>query len=259
MNGLLEEELREEFQDEDARYAYVEAFLNASVAAQIKKSRGNMSQQELADKIGTKQSGVSRLENVNYSSWKVETLRKLARAFGLRLRISFEEFGTLIPEIENFRKGILERRKFEDDPVFRERTPEPREEVPAAFTTPASAIFAELLDDISRRQSALVAELTVPMKALNAQIAEAARPLSELGVELAKRMDPYAKAMEGLTAAHLSALRSTAENPSASGAIPARTGSGVAPVIPIDTHQSSAKRRRKQSRRTWERGMRRAG
>jgi transcriptional regulator with XRE-family HTH domain len=117
VNRLLEQ-LREQFKDEDVRYAYVEGFLNASIAAQIKELRGEMSQQELAEKIGTKQSGVSRIENVNYSAWKVETLRKLARAFGLRLRISFEEFGTLIPEIENFNKKGLSRRRFEDDPVF---------------------------------------------------------------------------------------------------------------------------------------------
>lgn len=127
MSQLLDE-LREEFRDEESRYAYVEAHLNTSVAAQIKKFRAEMSQQELADKIGTKQSGISRLENANYSAWKVETLRKLAHAFGLRLRISFEEFGTLIPEIENFKRGVLNKRRFEDDPAFKasvsERMPE---------------------------------------------------------------------------------------------------------------------------------------
>lgn len=117
MNGL-HENLQELFQDEDARYAYAEAYLNASIAAQIKEYRGDMNQEELAAKVGTKQPGISRLENANYSAWKVETLRKLARAFGLRLRITFEEFGTLIPEIHDFDQNILRRRKFERDPVF---------------------------------------------------------------------------------------------------------------------------------------------
>ena len=117
----LSEQLREDLQDEDARYGYAEAFSNSFVAAQIKTLREDrdLSQQELGDKIGTKQSGISRLENANYSSWKVATLRKLARAFGLRLRISFEEFGSLIPEIENFNKKRIGRRRFEDDPIFR--------------------------------------------------------------------------------------------------------------------------------------------
>jgi transcriptional regulator with XRE-family HTH domain len=120
----LLEELREEFQNEESRYDYAEAHLNASVASQIKRFRGEMSQQQLAEKIGTKQSGISRLENANYSAWKVETLRKLARAFHLRLKITFEEFGSLVPEIENFEADTLTKRKFEDDPAFYEGTAE---------------------------------------------------------------------------------------------------------------------------------------
>jgi transcriptional regulator with XRE-family HTH domain len=118
MSELLDG-LRETFSDEDVRYGYVEGALNAFVAAQIKELREEreMSQQVLAEAIGTKQSGISRLENANYASWKIETLRKLARAFGVRLRIGFEEFGTLLPEIENLSMR-LRPRKFEDDPVF---------------------------------------------------------------------------------------------------------------------------------------------
>jgi len=119
MSQLLDR-LRKDFQDEDARYGYTEAFLNAFVAAQIKTLREyqELSQVRLGEMIGTKQSGISRLENVNYSSWKVQTLRKLARALGVRLRISFEEFGTLIPEVERFKKETLRRREFKKDPVF---------------------------------------------------------------------------------------------------------------------------------------------
>lgn len=120
MSELLER-LRQRFQDEEYRYAYVEGFTNSFIAAQIKSNREarHKNQQQLADLIGTKQSGISRLESVQYSSWKVETLRKLARAFGLRLRISFEEFGTLLPEIEGFNETSLQRREFKDDPVFK--------------------------------------------------------------------------------------------------------------------------------------------
>lgn len=114
----LVDNLRIEFQNEEFRVAYAESHLNASLAFQIKALRGNMTQRELAEKVGTKQSGIARLENVNYSSWNVSTLCKLARAFGLRLRISFEEFGALPNEIEHF-KDLAVRRRFEDDPVFK--------------------------------------------------------------------------------------------------------------------------------------------
>jgi transcriptional regulator with XRE-family HTH domain len=120
MSELLDD-LRKDFENEDARYGYAEGFLNAHTAAQIKTLREDreMNQQGLAEKIGTKQSGISRLENANYSAWKVKTLRKLARAFGVWLDIRFREFGELPSEVESFRRATLQCRKFEDDPAFR--------------------------------------------------------------------------------------------------------------------------------------------
>ncbi len=116
----LTEQLRESFQDENYRNSYAESFMNSYVAAQIKTLReeNDLTQEELAEKIGTKQAGVSRLENVNYSAWKVETLRRLARAFKVRLKVTFEEFGTLPEEIEGFNREALLRAPFNRDPVF---------------------------------------------------------------------------------------------------------------------------------------------
>ena len=116
----LLEQLRRSFADDDYRNAYAESFLNSFVAAQIKVLREDypMTQGELAEKIGTKQPGVARLENVNYSAWKVETLRKVARALRVRLKITFEEWGTLPREIESFKRERLARRPFDLDPVF---------------------------------------------------------------------------------------------------------------------------------------------
>lgn len=119
MSELIEQ-LRHNFQDDEYRSAYAESFMNSYVAAQIKTLReeNELTQEQLAEKIGTKQAGISRLENVNYSSWKVETLRKLARAFKVRLKITFEEFGTLPEEIEGFRREALVRLPFDKDPLF---------------------------------------------------------------------------------------------------------------------------------------------
>jgi transcriptional regulator with XRE-family HTH domain len=113
-------QLRQNFADEEYRNAYAESFLNSFVAAQIKVLREEypMTQSELADAIGTKQPGIARLENVNYSAWKVETLRKVARALKVRLKITFEEWGTLPGEIEGFNREALVRAPFDRDPVF---------------------------------------------------------------------------------------------------------------------------------------------
>lgn len=113
-------QLWQDLQNEDARYAYAETITNAFIAAQIKGLREarNLSQEQLAELIGTKQSGISRLERADYSTWKVDTLRRLARAFGVRLRIRFEPFGTLLDERADFSDESLLPSRFEDDPVF---------------------------------------------------------------------------------------------------------------------------------------------
>jgi transcriptional regulator with XRE-family HTH domain len=89
--------------------------MNACVAAQIKtiREQRQWTQADLAERIGTKQAGISRLENVNYDAWKVETLTRIARAFDVRLRISFEEFDSLIDEVERFGRHSLERDDYE--------------------------------------------------------------------------------------------------------------------------------------------------
>ena len=119
MRGSLEN-LKEQFSDEDYRYGYAESFLNSYVAAQIKilREQRELTQAQLAERIGTKQAGISRLENVNYTAWKVDTLTRLARALGVRLRISFEEFGSLPDDIDHFGRASLQKAAFEDDPVF---------------------------------------------------------------------------------------------------------------------------------------------
>jgi ribosome-binding protein aMBF1 (putative translation factor) len=120
VNELLDH-LKQDFQSEEARYAYSESVANAYVSEQIKRLREDrgLSQEDLAALIGTKQSGISRLQSKDYSAWKVETLRKLAKAFGVRLRISFEEFGTITDDIAGFNEGNLVPRKFSDDPIFK--------------------------------------------------------------------------------------------------------------------------------------------
>jgi transcriptional regulator with XRE-family HTH domain len=123
LNDLLER-LKKDFQQPEARNTYADSVVNALISAQIKALREdrNLTQEKLAELVGTKQSGISRLQRAEYSAWKIETLRKFARAFGVRLRISFEEFGSLLPDIGGFSEEKLVPRKFEDDPVFRSQS-----------------------------------------------------------------------------------------------------------------------------------------
>ena len=123
----LRNRLKHQLKDRQFRHAYADEQLNLSIGTQIKVIREaqKMSQSALADKIGTKQTGISRIESANYSGWSIAILRKLAEAFDLRLRVSFEEFGTLWKEVDDFSRTSLERCKFDDDPEFKEPVEEP--------------------------------------------------------------------------------------------------------------------------------------
>lgn len=116
----LVERLKKELQNEDYRYAYDEEFSNARIATQLKilREQQELKQSELADLAGMKQSRISELENVNYNSWSISTLRRLARALGVRLSFAFEGWGELLPEAESFGRKALERPRFEKDPAF---------------------------------------------------------------------------------------------------------------------------------------------
>jgi transcriptional regulator with XRE-family HTH domain len=122
--------------DEEYRYAYAEDFLNTFVATQIRvlREQRGMTQGQLAEKIGTKQAGVSRYENVNHSSWKTDTLRTIARALGVRLKITFEPFGSLLDEAGSFSAESLRRPEFKNDPAFSSIKESPAQEIAQTMT-----------------------------------------------------------------------------------------------------------------------------
>lgn len=62
----------------------------AQMIYSLRKAAG-LSQQELADRMGTTQSVISRLEEGGSSGNRVDTLARVARALGRHLVISFPE------------------------------------------------------------------------------------------------------------------------------------------------------------------------
>lgn len=109
-----------DLQDEEFAHEYADEFVNILIATQIKVLRDELTQQELADKASMKQERICLMENVNNSSWSISTLRRLAKAFDLRLRVTFESFSTLIDDMHGLNKKDLKRktRKQEIDEIF---------------------------------------------------------------------------------------------------------------------------------------------
>jgi len=120
MFGDIEYALRDNLRDREYAQEYAAAFLNAYIATQIKviREQRKMTQADLGREIGTTQTGISRYEDVNYSSWSLRTLQKLAHAFDVRLRVSFEPYGTLPDEVVRFDRARLQRVERAKDPAL---------------------------------------------------------------------------------------------------------------------------------------------
>jgi len=86
-----EEFLAKQMEDPDFKKAYDELAPEFELASQIIDARlkKGFSQAELAEKIGTKQSAIARLESVDYNP-SIKMLKRVAKATETRLRVSLE-------------------------------------------------------------------------------------------------------------------------------------------------------------------------
>lgn len=103
--------LAKEFHDKEYAHAYMEEFSNMAIAAQIKvlREQHGWTQKQLAEAADMKQERICTLEDVDYDAWTVKTLRKLAKAFDLTVKISFEKFSSGILDVSKISAETLKR------------------------------------------------------------------------------------------------------------------------------------------------------
>ncbi len=76
---LENKEVQEELKNNEAEYEVIKDIIQA-------RREKNLTQKELAELVGTKQSNISRLESGNYNP-SLELLNKIARAIGKELEV----------------------------------------------------------------------------------------------------------------------------------------------------------------------------
>lgn len=81
--ALEDEEFRKEYEALEPKYALIRELLEA-------RKNSGMTQEAVANKIGTTKSAISRLEGGNQHSPSITTLRKYAEAVGCDLVIRLE-------------------------------------------------------------------------------------------------------------------------------------------------------------------------
>jgi transcriptional regulator with XRE-family HTH domain len=103
--------------DAETREAYLEATVEQDIAWQIainRKARG-LSQEDLAKKCGTKQSGIARIEDPNYGKHSIRMLVKVAHAFECALRIQLIPYSRLAEEIQDTSPEALTVKSFSEE------------------------------------------------------------------------------------------------------------------------------------------------
>lgn len=97
---------RKDWLDEEYREAYMEACVEQNIAWQIKfnRERRGITQQQLSEMIGTRQSAISRVEDPSYGKTNLGTLLKIANAFKCALSIKLIPYSALAEESKKFSK-----------------------------------------------------------------------------------------------------------------------------------------------------------
>lgn len=106
MNELIKK-LSSEFQDAEYAHAYLAEQSNIHIAAQVRALRLQMqlSQAQLAELTSMRQERISKIEMADFDSLTLTTLRRLAEAFDVHMKVEFAsiadavvDFATLTPE-----------------------------------------------------------------------------------------------------------------------------------------------------------------
>ena len=106
--------------DPQARKAFVAEEIASRLPMKIRSLRiaQGLSQQQLARRMGKKQTWVSKLEDPNYAGFSLRTLLEMACALEVGLEVDFVAFSRLLDRALNFSEADLHV------PRFREEFPE---------------------------------------------------------------------------------------------------------------------------------------
>jgi transcriptional regulator with XRE-family HTH domain len=110
-------EKRPRWRNQEYRQAYMEAAIEQGVAWQIKinRERRQLSQKALAQRIGTRQSAISRAEDPEYGRHRLETLAKIANAFDCALQVRFIPYSVLAMDSDDLSPDALYAPSFEEE------------------------------------------------------------------------------------------------------------------------------------------------
>jgi transcriptional regulator with XRE-family HTH domain len=96
--------------DPEFRQDFFIAESSAKIAQQLinLRKRRTLNQTQLAEKLETGQSAISRVESADYLNWSFATLRRFAAALDARIRVVIEASEDVLPEYEEATQCVTE-------------------------------------------------------------------------------------------------------------------------------------------------------
>jgi transcriptional regulator with XRE-family HTH domain len=108
---------RTDWQDIEARQAYMEACVEQDIAWQINLNRKKreLTQKQLAEKVGTTQTAIARWEDTCYGRHSIPSLVKIAHAFDCALVVRLVPYSKLAELTKNTSKEAFLAASFEQE------------------------------------------------------------------------------------------------------------------------------------------------
>ena len=88
----VQQQIWESFADEEYRHIFVNEPIGLALQIRSMREARGWTQEELASRVGCKQSTVCQWENPDYGRFTLPSLRRLARVFDVVLEVAFISF-----------------------------------------------------------------------------------------------------------------------------------------------------------------------
>lgn len=107
-------------EDEEYRREFNLDF-DTTLAFQLKllRERNGWTQQQLAERVGSRQETISQWENPNYGRYTIKTLKSLASVFDVGLMVKFAPFSEVVEWNANLTPGQLAPPNFDEEDLAR--------------------------------------------------------------------------------------------------------------------------------------------
>ena len=106
--------LIEKFRDKAYRDSYIAGHTRRFLARQMRKFRGEKSQNNFGDLIGKRQTVVSRLEDPNYGKWTLQTLFDVAEKLNVAILVRFVDIPTFLRLSEDMSEDASQPQPYDE-------------------------------------------------------------------------------------------------------------------------------------------------